>query len=90
MPGRRPHPVVTDHAVLRYLERALGLDVEAVRAEVEARVETGLHHGAGKVVVGGMRYVLRDGRVVTVQRARRPAPSRPPRYREAPEADHGR
>lgn len=58
---RRPRPViVTDHAVLRYIERRHGLDVEALRAEIAASCATGAAYGAHYVLADGVRYVLRS------------------------------
>lgn len=68
-------PHVTDHAVLRHLERVQGVDVEAVRAEISRRTERGVRFGASSVLVDGFRYVLRGGNVVTVlHRSRAPKP----------------
>ena len=64
--SRRPLPEVTDHAVLRHLERAQGVDVEAVRREIARTVARGAERGAVGVLINGLRYVLRGGRVVTV------------------------
>lgn len=58
-------PVVTDHAVLRYLERAHGVDVEAARAEIAATVARGVAAGASFVTHRGLRFVIRSGGVVT-------------------------
>jgi hypothetical protein len=64
--------VVSDHAVLRFLERVHGLDIEAVRAEIAWRAERG---AAAAEVIGEMQYrivwpgftlVVRGERVVTV------------------------
>lgn len=71
MTPRRPY--VSDHAMLRYLERVIGIDVDAHRSEVERRVATAVEMGACALVSGGMRYALDDFRVVTV----RPATSEP-------------
>lgn len=61
---------VTDHAVLRYLERAHGLDVDAVRRHLAGRVVTGARLGAVGVTIENVKLVLhhRDGEtnVVTV------------------------
>lgn len=57
---------VTDHAVLRHLERVEGLDVEAIRVEIARRTSRGLQMGAASVLFNGFRYVIRGGRVVTV------------------------
>lgn len=49
---------VTDHAVLRYLEREHGLDVEAVRAGLAATAGAGARLGANAVHVGRVKIVL--------------------------------
>lgn len=63
--------VVTDHAVLRYLERARvrdlaawrdrGVDVEAVRAAIATAAARGVTAGASAVRIDGVRLVLRAG-----------------------------
>ncbi|MBC6416253.1 MAG: hypothetical protein GDA47_00280 [Rhodospirillales bacterium] len=67
-------PQVTDHAVLRYLERGLGVDVEALRRRI-ARVLAPVavpadRAGAPKALIsGGLRYRLEagpDGRLIVV------------------------
>lgn len=58
---------VTDHAVLRYLERVEGMDIEKVRREIGRRVDLlNSHPGATAVRSAGVRYVIRDLKVVTV------------------------
>lgn len=59
-------PVVTDHAVLRYLERAHGLDVEHFRAHIRELVTLGAAAGATGVIVEGVKFVLEGDTVVTV------------------------
>lgn len=56
---RRRDIVVTDHAVLRWLERVEKLDVAALRARLADAAAVGLAHGAGAVVVGGGKLILR-------------------------------
>lgn len=67
---KRPHVRVTDHALVRFLERAGGLDVEAIRHGIEvgmarsaiAAAAMGASHCT--IVVDGLAYVLqpeRDG-----------------------------
>ena len=46
---------MTDHALLRWLERAGLVDVEALRSAIEARLERG-HHAA--LSVGAHRYTI--------------------------------
>lgn len=70
-------PKVTDHAVIRYMDRVMGIDVEAVRREIGARVAAGVQLKASAVVADGMRFVLADEHVTTV----RPCHSDPHRPR---------
>ncbi len=57
--------IVTDHAVLRYLERQHGLDVETIRASIRDICQPGIRYGASGVLSGKGKFVLQDGRVVT-------------------------
>ncbi|BCH63234.1 hypothetical protein RvVAT039_04500 [Agrobacterium vitis] len=57
--------VVTDHAVLRFLERRHGIDVEAIRTEIRIMCSTGVRFGAAKVIADGMKFVIQDEGVVT-------------------------
>lgn len=63
---------VTDHAVLRYLERAQGLDIEGLRSEIRQIVLKGAELGASAVHYEGMRFVLRNNSVTTVLNRVRP------------------
>lgn len=49
---------VTDHAILRYLERAHGLDIEAVRNHIASLCATGAELGALAVKVESVKFVL--------------------------------
>ena len=62
----RARRVVTDHALVRHLERALGVDVDAIRREVLDIVEPGIERGASAVRSNGRAYLLADGVLVTV------------------------
>lgn len=66
----RPTPLITDHAMLRYLERVVGIDVAAHRHEVERRVSLAVELGASALVSDGFRYTISDFRVTTVMPAR--------------------
>jgi len=60
---------VSDHALLRYLERAKGLDREAVEAEIltdELVYQVRILGGTGKFVSEGRRVVVEDFTVVTI------------------------
>ena len=54
-------PHITDHAVLRYLERAYGLNVETVKAEMMVGVLPAVKFGATGAIVHGVRLVIVDG-----------------------------
>ena len=74
---RPPLPYVTDHAVLRYLQRREGVDVEATRRRIADLVRRGVERGGRAVVVDGVKFVLEGSNVVTVIDRRWPAQSRP-------------
>lgn len=76
---RRPH--ITDHALLRYLERVVGIDVDAHRAAIEVKTADAMQRGASALISGGHRYVLADGCVITVKPTSTPMP-RPEREAE--------
>jgi hypothetical protein len=63
---KKPLAHVTDHAVLRYLERVKGIDIEAARQELGHVVDRAVELGAGAAIIDGVRYVLSDRTVVTV------------------------
>jgi hypothetical protein len=52
---------VSDHAVLRYLERVGGFDIERLRKDIARRVETAVQAGACGVVVDGWSFRVKDG-----------------------------
>lgn len=60
--------LVSDHAVLRYLERVGGFDIESLRRQIAERLEPHAAAGAEAVNIDGYRYVRRNdsgGPVVT-------------------------
>lgn len=57
---------ITDHAVLRYLERGAGIDIERVRRGIRNKVAGGVNLGAKSVTVDGFGYRIECDRVVTV------------------------
>lgn len=61
-----PIPSVPDHAVLRYLERAQGVDIEAVRQHIRALVTNAVAKKGDAVIIEGVKFVLQDNVVVTV------------------------
>lgn len=69
--------MVTDHATLRYIERVMGLDVEAVRQRI-ANTCRGVRI-AKCVKAEGFDYILKDGTVITVKPSQASNPRRVPR-----------
>lgn len=59
---------VSDHAVLRYMQRAMGIDVEAVRRRIGMDCFAAASAGARSLKSDGIKYVIRGGAVVTVMR----------------------
>lgn len=62
---KKPVAYVTDHAVLRHLERVEGIDIEAVRLELGHKVDAAIEAGATATVSNGIRYVLVEDRLVS-------------------------
>jgi len=63
--------MLTDHALLRYLDRVSGYDIEAVRREIaskELKATAAIIGGNGRIPVGDNKhmFVLKDGRIVSV------------------------
>lgn len=59
---------VTDHAILRYLERAGGFDIDRMRREITSRIERVGFTTPGHVRIDGMTFVVKDtpdGPIVT-------------------------
>lgn len=50
---------VSDHAVLRYLERAHGLDVEVIRKHLSGLAVNAARLGASAVTIENVKLVLR-------------------------------
>lgn len=62
-----PEPKISDHALLRYVERIIGVDIDAMRAEIMTdMVKSALRAGATGVTVNGVKMVAKDGVIVTV------------------------
>lgn len=67
---------VTDHALLRYLERGHGIDVQFFRNHIADLCANGVRFGATAVAIDDVKFVLVDGRVITtVQRDKQVFPS---------------
>ncbi len=69
---KKPIATVSDHAVVRYLERVMGMDIERLRREIGHRVDRAAGMGACGCILEGFEYRLKEGTVTTVQVAQRP------------------
>ena len=52
---------ISDHAVLRYLERVQGMDIEHIRRTIGARVDDAARQGACGIIIDGFSYKIEDG-----------------------------
>ena len=60
-------PVVSSHALLRYVERVLGINVKALeRTLLSQEVKDAIRAGATRVTVAGISFVVKDNVIVTV------------------------
>lgn len=62
-------PVITEHAMLRYLQRVHGVDLSLIEDEIltERNVEMIRFAGTGNIKCGGYTLVVQDGKVITVK-----------------------
>lgn len=58
--------IITEHALLRWIERRHGIDIEAMRLELQELVEPYVAVRAAHAPLGGLYAVIRDTRVTTV------------------------
>lgn len=57
---------VTDHAVIRYLERAMGLNIEIVRDHIASLCAGPAAYGATALRAEGVKFEIVNGAVTTV------------------------
>jgi CHASE3 domain sensor protein len=58
---------VTDHAFCRYMERVQGYDIDKLKASIIKGKEKAIRDlQNGKIVVGDIKLVIKDGIVVTI------------------------
>lgn len=63
---KKPLTHVSDHALIRYFERVLGIDVEHHRRVVGRKVDRAIEMGASGVQIDGFSYKLSGATVTTV------------------------
>jgi len=60
-------PTITDHALLRYIERVHGIDVEAMKSWLlNDAVKSAVVSGAASCIQDGLKFVIKGSSVVTV------------------------
>jgi hypothetical protein len=62
------NPLVTDHAVVRWLECVEHVDIEALRRRLSAAAAVGIAHGAPSVLLGSGRLIIVERKVISVMR----------------------
>ena len=63
--------IVSDHALVRWCERAQGLDMTGLRRRLADQLPGAIEAGATAVVIDGMTFVIRDGQCVTALEGRK-------------------
>jgi hypothetical protein len=68
---RRSRPTedvrITDHALLRYVERVFKIDVDALKRQILTDgVTKGIENGASTITVNGIQFRVKDRSIVTV------------------------
>jgi hypothetical protein len=58
--------LVSDHALLRWMERVYDIDIDGIRAQLAELARPMSDSGAQSFVHDGHEYVFRAGRLVTV------------------------
>ncbi|MPZ57594.1 MAG: hypothetical protein GEU91_14060 [Rhizobiales bacterium] len=78
---RRPRYItVTDHALIRFMQRAGGVEMEVVRAQLAQALNRArnaadsIGQGSYRIVADGLVYVVKDDNVVTVLHEHKPLP----------------
>jgi len=63
----RKHTYISDHAVMRYMERAMGFDMNDIRERMHSdSLKAAIDAGANKVTIDGLEFLVREGRVITI------------------------
>lgn len=62
--------IVTEHALLRYIERIYGLNLEELKNEIltdESKAMIKFANGNGKFTLNGVKLIVKNSTVVTVE-----------------------
>ena len=61
--------LVSDHAIIRYLERVGGFDIDGLRRSIGQRCDAGHAAGASSVIIDGFAFLIGDDQIITVVHA---------------------
>lgn len=68
---RRIHPI-SDHALLRYIERVLGGNIKEMKdAILTEEIKTAIGLGASGITKDGFYYAIENGKVITVMKKKK-------------------
>lgn len=60
-------PKVSDHALMRYLERIIGIDIDSIRKGIlTPEVVSSIKSGAKKIRSNGFVFLIKDGTIATI------------------------
>jgi hypothetical protein len=61
-------PIVTEHALLRYIERILGIDLDKITNDIltEQNIKTIDFAGSCKIKSSGVEFIVKDRKVISV------------------------
>lgn len=66
MTGDEYNSHVSDHAIIRFLERKYGMDIEGIKKEIlPDHIKKQFKQGLKKYTIGGMEFIISNGVVVT-------------------------
>ncbi len=69
---KKPRHRISEHAVIRYLERMRGVDIDRLRAKIGKVAEQGLEMGACGAISNGFVYKIQGGVATTIVHQNRP------------------
>lgn len=84
---RSAEPHITDHAIVRYLERVVGMDIESCKKDMLSKLPEDFRPSSKtefvNILVDGLRYVVRENLIISVTPIE-------PKSADAPQSAHQR
>lgn len=78
---------ISDHALIRWLERVHDIDMEFFRDRIRDEIAPAIAMGASSVKMGGMKFAIANGVLTTVMHAKKMQKAKPPRQRAGAEEE---